>query len=260
MERKRVACVFAHPDDDTYGAGGSLALHAGSDLELTVIITTSGESGQIADDSLATRETLGAVREDEDRASWRALGLEPAIHFLRYPDGGVAELPVEELSATYLAILQEARPEVVITFGPDGITGDADHIAVGSAATAAFHAARAARADGFARLLYAAIPASEMVRFNELLRDRGLPPVDPTQPFQPRAVPDEAIGVVVDCSSVYERKLAALREHRTQSELEDVPFEIWPEILSTEAFVRGFPERGRDEPVLADVLEGLGRP
>jgi LmbE family N-acetylglucosaminyl deacetylase len=257
---KRVACAFAHPDDDTYGVGGSLAKHAGSDLELTVIMTTSGEAGQIADPSLATRDTLASVREDEDRSSWSALGLDPTIQFLRYADGGVADVPQESLVAVFLEILQEARPDVVMTFGPDGITGHADHVAVGAAATAAFHAARAAGAEGFRRLLHCCIPQSRLERVNELLRERGMPPVDSTQPFQPRGVPDEAIGALVDCSDGYERKLEALRRHRTQAEMEDVPFEVWREVLGTEAFVVAFPEREGGAPVLGDVFEGLADP
>jgi LmbE family N-acetylglucosaminyl deacetylase len=253
----RVACVFAHPDDDTYGVGGALAEGADAGLEVTVILTTSGEAGIIADPSLATRETLAVVREAEDLASWRALGLEPDVHFLRHPDGAVAALPRERLVAEYLAILQEARPDVVITFGPDGVTGHLDHVTVGAAATAAFHAARAAGTEGFRRLLYVAIPASAIERLNELLRLRGLPPIDPTEDFQPRGVPDESIGVDVDCSAMYDRKLEAIREHRTQAELEDVPFELWREMLARESFVMAFPERGRDDPVLRGVFEGL---
>lgn len=254
---RRVACVFAHPDDDTYGVSGSLAIHAGRDLEVQVIMTTSGEAGLIADASLATRQNLGAVREEEDRASWQALGLDPTIHFLRHPDGGVTEVAPERLVDQYLAILLEARPDVVITFGPDGVTGHADHVAVGAAASAAFGAARSAEAEGFHRLLHVGIPQSSLDRFNELLRERGMDPIDPTQEFQPRGVPDDAIGVIVDCSSVYERKLEALRRHRTQAELEDVPFEMWQEVLVREAFVLEFPVRAAGAPLLRDVLEGL---
>ena len=258
--RKKMAGVFAHPDDDTYGIAGSVAKHAASGMEIALVMTTSGEAGQIADASLATRETLAAVREEEDRASWAALGFEPAIQFLRYPDGGVADVPQESLVAMYLSILQEARPDVVVTFGPEGITGHADHIAVGAAATAAFHAARAAGADGFRRLLHCCIARSSIDRFNELLRERGLPPIDPTQPFQPRGVPDEAVGMIVDCSDVYDNKLEALRRHRTQSELEDVPFELWGELLGTESFVVAYPEREPGTPVLTDLFEGLEDP
>jgi LmbE family N-acetylglucosaminyl deacetylase len=252
--------VFAHPDDDTYGVAGSLALHAGPELEVTSIMTTSGEAGLIADAALATRETLGAVREGEDRLAWRALGIEPSLHFLRHPDGGVADLPRDDLVAEYVSLLRDARPDVVITFGPDGVTAHADHVAVGAAATAAFHAARAAGDAGFRRLLHVGIPASSIERLNELLRRRGLTPIDPTQEFQPRGVPDEAIGVTVDCAAVYERKLQALRCHRTQAELEDVPFELWPEMLAVETFVLAYPERAAGGAVLHDVFEGLAHP
>jgi LmbE family N-acetylglucosaminyl deacetylase len=254
----RVAGVFAHPDDDTYGVGGSIALHAAEpDLRVTVIMTTSGDAGQIADPSLATREHLGSVREREDVASWRALGLEPEIHFLRHPDGHVAEIPREQLVAAYVELLLTARPDVVITFGPEGITGHEDHITVGRAATEAFHAARASAAGGFERLLYNAIPTGTLDRFNEVLRERGMEPIDPTQPFQPRGVPDETIGIRVDCRAVWERKLGALREHRTQGEMEDIPFDLYPLMLGWEAYVIAWPERPPGAPALGDVFEGL---
>jgi LmbE family N-acetylglucosaminyl deacetylase len=254
----RVAGVFAHPDDDTYGVGGSIALHAADpDLRVTVIMTTSGGAGQIADPSLATREHLGSVREREDVASWRALGLEPEIHFLRHPDGHVAEIPREQLVAAYVELLLTARPDVVITFGPEGITGHEDHITVGRAATEAFHAARASAAGGFERLLYNAIPTGTLDRFNEVLRERGMEPIDPTQPFQPRGVPDETIGIRVDCRAVWERKLGALREHRTQGEMEDIPFDLYPLMLGWEAYVIAWPERPPGAPALGDVFEGL---
>jgi LmbE family N-acetylglucosaminyl deacetylase len=256
---RRIACIVAHPDDDTYGVGGSLALHAGSDLEVTVVVTTSGEAGQIADPSLATRQTLASVREAEGRASWEALGIEPTIHFLRYPDSRVADVPREELTAAYVELLLEARPEVVVTFGPDGVTGHADHVAVGSAATDAFHAARAQTPGCLHRLLYTVLSRARLEAFNVELVARGMEPMDPTQPYTPRGVPDERIGVSVDCSPAFGRKLEALRRHRTQGEMEDLPFELWPAVLGREEFVLAWPERpaGVDDPLLGDVFEGL---
>jgi LmbE family N-acetylglucosaminyl deacetylase len=256
-----VACVFAHPDDDTFGVGGSLALHAQDELELTVILATSGEAGLIADASLATRETLASVREAEDLASWRALGHEPDVRFLRHPDGDLNAAPRGELLAEVQGVLEEVAPEVVITFGPDGITGHEDHVAIGAIATEAFGALRTSSGGAaFSRLLHSAIARSTLDRLNELLRERGLEPMDPAQPFMPRGVPDEAIGARVDASSVYGRKLEAIRCHRTQAELEDVPFDLWPEMLSIEAFVVAWPERRPRDPVLAGVFEGLSSP
>ena len=258
---RRVACVFAHPDDDTFAVAGSLALHAQDRLELTVILATSGGAGRIADPSLATRETLARVREAEDVASWRALGLDPDVRFLRHPDGGLNAIPGDALVAEVRDVLEAVAPEVVVTFGPDGITGHEDHVAVGQTATEAFGAVRtSASGSAFSRLLHTAIPQSVLDRLNELLRERGLEPMDPTQPFMPRGVPDGTIGARVDASSAYERKLEAIRCHKTQAELEDVPFDLWPEMLSTESFVVAWPERRPRDPVLGDLFEGLPSP
>jgi LmbE family N-acetylglucosaminyl deacetylase len=258
---RRVACVFAHPDDDTYGVAGSLALHASDELQLTVIMATSGGAGRIADPSLATRETLGRVREAEDVASWRALGFDPDVRFLRHPDGGLARIPREHLVLEVRDLLEETAPEVVVTFGPDGITGHEDHVAIGAVATEAFQATRTSSSgQAFSRLLHNVVPQSSLDRLNVLFRERGLEPMDPTQPFMPRGVPDRTIGVRVDCSSVYERKLEAIRCHKTQAELEDVPYDLWPEMLSTESFTMAWPERRPRDPVLADLFEGLTTP
>jgi LmbE family N-acetylglucosaminyl deacetylase len=255
---RRLAAVFAHPDDDTYGVGGTVGLHADAGIEVTAILATSGGAGRILDPSLATPQNLGLVREGEDRAAWGELGVTPAMHFLRHPDGGLRGVPRDELVGRIAELLASARPEVVVTFGPDGVTGHEDHIAVGEAATAGFHQAREwSPEDGLARLFYVAIPQSRLDRLNALLRERGIEPLDPTQPFVPRGVPDESIAVMVDCSPVYQRKLEALRQHRTQGELEDVPYELWPDVLDGEAFVLAWPERATGEPVLSDVFEGL---
>jgi len=255
---RRLAAVFAHPDDDTYGVGGTVGLHADAGIEVTAILATSGDAGRIFDPSLATRQNLGMVREGEDRAAWGELGVKPALHFLRHPDGGLRGVPSDDLVGRIAELLAEARPEVVVTFGPEGVTGHEDHIAIGEAATAGFHRARdGSSEESFARLLYVAIPQSSLDRLNALLRARGIQPPDPTQPFVPRGVPDETIAVMVDCSPVYQRKLEALRQHKSQGELEDVPYELWPEALGREAFVMAWPEQAPGDPVLSDVFEGL---
>ena len=257
-----LAVVVAHPDDDTFGCSGTVALHAEDPrFRFTLIHVTSGEAGEIADQALATRETLGAVREEEDRRSWVALGRAPERHeFFRYRDGGVAEIPFEELVGRIADVLRDERPDVVITFGPDGITGHPDHISTGRAASEAFHRVRGERGAGLRRLLHDALPASSMVEFNELLAATGQEPVDLEHPklYQPRGVPDETIGVDVDCGGVADRKAAALREHRTQAnDMADLPEEIERRLLSRETHVVAWPARAHDAPVLTDVFEGL---
>ncbi len=255
---RRLLGLFAHPDDDAFGIGGTCALHA-EELALMVVFATSGEAGRIADDALATRDTLGAVREREALAAYRVLGVDAELRFLRLPDGRVAEVPREDLAARFAEAVEAFRPEVVVTFGPEGITGHEDHIAVGRAATDAFHRARERLGDdGPRRLLHNALARGDLARLAEELRRRGVDPPDPSEPFQPRGVPDEEIGVRVDCSRVVKRKLEALREHRTQAQdLEDLPQDLWPEILSQETFAVAWPAREPGSPPLRDVFEAL---
>jgi LmbE family N-acetylglucosaminyl deacetylase len=253
----RLAAVVAHPDDDTFASSGSVALHAHeAGFRFTLIHVTSGEAGMISDPTLATRASLGTVREEEDRRSWIALGRVPDRHeFLRYPDGGLGDVPFDSLVARIAEILEHERPDVVITFGPEGVTGHIDHITAGRAATEAFHRCRETGGEGFRRLLYSSISASTLDAFSAELVARGQDPIDPTQPFQPRAVPDETIGVIVDCSSVVDRKVAAIAEHRTQAN--DLPDDLEDEVFRYESHVIAWPERGDTSPVLHDVFEGL---
>ena len=255
----RLAVVVAHPDDDAWGVTGTAALHAGDPaFHLVAILATSGERGMISDPSLATRETLGAVREAEDAAGWRVLGRPPdRLEFFRYPDHDVTSVPRDELVGRIAGVLREEHPDVVVTFGPDGITAHPDHIRVGEAATEAFHRLRAEDADGFRRLLYACLPQSMIVRANEMLVASGEEPFDATRIYHPRGVPDETIGVRVDCSAVWQRKRDAVKAHLTQADDSALPPDLEPVVYSTETFVQAWPERDPGTPVLADVFEGL---
>jgi LmbE family N-acetylglucosaminyl deacetylase len=255
-----LAIVAAHPDDDTFGATGSAALHAtDEEFRLTVVVVTSGDAGEIADPSLATPETLGPVREAEDRASWAALGRPPDRHeFLRYPDGGVADADQTKLVERIAAVLREEQPDVVVTFGPDGVTGHSDHVTVGAATTKAFEEVRGEQgARGFRRLLYNVLPRSMIEWFSAELVARGGDPIDPSAPYQPSGVPDDAIGVAVDCRQVWKRKFDALFEHKTQGSGDFFPEDLRARILSMECFEQAWPAREPDATVLGDVFEGL---
>jgi LmbE family N-acetylglucosaminyl deacetylase len=101
-----------------------------------------------------TRERLGSWRRQEDENAWGALGRLPDRHDgLGYPDGALAEVGVETLCETFAAFLRAERPDVVATFGPDGVTGHPDHIVLGQAATTAFHQVRREGGPGAQRPL-----------------------------------------------------------------------------------------------------------
>jgi LmbE family N-acetylglucosaminyl deacetylase len=258
---RRLAAVFAHPDDDTYAVGGTLALHRG-EIAYTLIAATSGEAGLISDPALATPENLASVREQEERDALTVLGAgDAAVHFLRYPDGGLAGVSSDEVAGKVADLLRNDRPQVVVTFGPEGITKHDDHVAIHQAATEVFHQLRAEEGEArvFQRLLYTALPRSSLDRMWGALRKRGVDMGNTEGPFMPRGVPDHTVTVRVDCRPVASIKLEALRAHRTQQvELDSFPPDLQIDLLGQESFVQAWPPvTNPSGPILSGVFEGL---
>lgn len=259
---RTLACVFAHPDDDAYGVAGSVALHAEDpDFKFVLVHATAGEHGDIRDGFPATRETLGSVRRSEVEAAWRALGRVPDRHeWLGLQDGSVAEAPFDDVVSAVAEILDDEDPAVVVTFGPDGIFGHPDHIAIGAATDEAFARLRSGTRSGFQRLAHGAIPQSVFERWNRQRADLGLHTFDPTQTYHMRGVPDEQIRVTVDCREAASRIVVGLREHKSQLHvMSDDPTNTsqWERRVGREWYAIAWPERELGSPMLTDLFEGL---
>jgi LmbE family N-acetylglucosaminyl deacetylase len=261
----KLAAVVAHPDDDAYGIACVVALH-GDDprFRFTLVHATDGEAGAIAEGSNATRATLGAVRREEDRRAWQKLGRTPDRHeWFGYPDGGLAGVDFDELVERIAAVLAEERPDVVVTFGPDGVTGHPDHVTIGRATTEAFLRLVRDGGAGLRRLTYAAIRQSVVDRWNQRRVAAGLPAWDPHTVYHLRGVPDDQIDIDVDTSSVASRVRAAMLEHRTQwADMKPPGFTEAQliKIVSRETEVIAWPPPaadGRWPRPLSDVFEGL---
>ena len=257
----RVVGVFAHPDDDVYTIGGALALHGGS-LGPTLVFCTSGGAGPIYDRSLASRETLAEVREREQAASMAALGVRADVRFLRHPDYYLPDVPFDVLTDQIESILTEVHPQVVVTFGADGMTSHHDHIRAGEATAEAF---RRARLDGSAggppRLYQCALPRSAVDAFYAGLEDlhHDAYGAEGTL-FNIVGVEDDRIAVAVDTRPVHDLKLRAILAHRTQrGELERIPEALRWIHLETEWFVRAWPPAGDVEPSSSDPFEPAPR-
>ena len=250
----RLLGVFAHPDDDVYTIGGSLVLERHR-LEVTLVFCTSGDAGPIWTEGVEPRE-LGSVREREQAASMAALGVDADVRFLRYPDYHLPEVPSGVLAGEIDAILRETQPQLVVTFGADGLTGHHDHIAVGAATDAAVHRARAD--EGIvARLLHVGIPGSAVARLEGQLREAGDPAKEDRSLLALRGVPDEELAIAVDTRPVRATKLAGIEAHRTQiGELERLPEALRWIVLDTESFVQAWPERPASPAAPATSLLG----
>jgi LmbE family N-acetylglucosaminyl deacetylase len=257
----RLVGVFAHPDDDAYLIGGQMLLHA-SAIEPTIVFATSGEAGPISDPTIASRETLGTVREGEQREYLALIGHPKAsVHFLRHPDYYLPDVPLERLVDEIAAVLGEVRPHIVITFGPDGLTSHHDHIRVGEATTQAFHRVRSDTApeeDAFQRLYYVALARSDVDRFYEGVSEESHEYGEEGALFDITGVPDDTIAVRVDVRPVRDRKLAGMLVHRTQMiEHERIPESLRWIYLDHECFVQAFPDRPPGADVRNDLLDDL---
>lgn len=258
---RTLAISVAHPDDESYAAYGTVALHRHDPrFRLVVLHATDGEGGQVAAGVNLSPDGLGAQRRREDEAAWRAVGHEPARHdWLAYPDGQLSDVPQDRLVAQVASFLAEERPDVVVTFGPDGITGHPDHVAIGAATDEAFHRVRALPGGGLHRLLHCAIRESLFERHQQWRTRQGRERWDPTALYHLRGTPDALIGVDVDTRSVAPLIVAGLKEHATQR---DVIFDPrgteaeWSRYAKREFHVQAWPPQ-TEMVVLADVFDGL---
>ncbi|MCO1603837.1 PIG-L deacetylase family protein [Desulfosporosinus nitroreducens] len=119
--------IFAHPDDESFALGGTIAKYAEQGIRITLVVATKGEAGKAA--GICKPEELGLVREQELRRAAEVLGIAEVI-FLGYKDKEVPLSPPLEIVEKLVRVIRKIRPHVVITFGADGASGHRDHRAI----------------------------------------------------------------------------------------------------------------------------------
>lgn len=233
MEPRSLLAAFAHPDDEAFGCGGSLAQASAAGTYVTLVCATRGEVGEISDAALATPETLGKVREGELRCTASALGIHELV-FLDYRDSGMAgtddntnpesfiNIPADDVIAKLVGAIRRTKPQVVVTFEPNGGYGHPDHIAIHKHTVAAFHAASDPEQypeQGAPwqpeRLFYTALPRSFFKEVRQKMEAAGM---DTSQfaSAEERGWPDEDVNTIVDVSGFVDAKWQGLLCHRTQ--------------------------------------------
>jgi len=257
--------IYAHPDDEAFGTGGTISRYASEGAKVYLICATRGEVGEISDSSLATPETLGYVREDELRCAAETMGVTDLV-FLDYRDSGMdgtpenldcrafINAPALEVILKLVYFIRKWRPETIVTFEPNGGYGHPDHIAIHRHTLAAFHAAadpnfhpELGLSWQASRLFYTVIPR---VFFRELrsgMIDSGLDTQELDGFEKPEfAWPDEAITVQLDVSSTVNFKWEALSCHRTQfgpgNLFRRLPEDQVKKLMGSEYFALAWPE------------------
>lgn len=137
----RIAAVFAHPDDETFSIGGTIAHYAKLGVKWDLFCATDGDAGRSAV-PVSSKAELAALRRNELISAARLLGVRGEIVTRGYPDGDLAHVEADQLVGDVVAFLRDVKPDIVITFGPEGApNAHRDHRAISRAATAAFYLA-----------------------------------------------------------------------------------------------------------------------
>jgi LmbE family N-acetylglucosaminyl deacetylase len=251
-------CVLAHPDDESLGTGGTLAKYAAEGVETYLVTATRGEHGRFGTTSVRPVDAVvGETREAELRAAARELGVREVV-VLGYPDGGVdAVSPVlaQEAIAEHIC---RVRPQVVVTFGPDGAYGHPDHIAISQLTTAAV--VRAARREhAVSKLYYMAWSAAVWAEYQAALK-RLTSIVDGVE-RQVDATPEWEITTRLDTRAVWPTVWRAVQCHRTQIQGYGNLVQLTPEghraLWGVQEFYRAFSLANGGRAPESDLFEGL---
>jgi N-acetyl-1-D-myo-inositol-2-amino-2-deoxy-alpha-D-glucopyranoside deacetylase len=234
---RRILFVHAHPDDEAISTGATMAHYAADGAHVTLVTCTLGEEGEIHVPALARlaaseADQLGGYRINELAAACAALGV--ADHrFLggagRYRDSGMMGEPsndhprcfwradLDDAARLLLVVIRQVRPQVVVTYDPNGFYGHPDHI---QAHRVTMRAVELAAAEGLgpAKVYWTAVPRSVLeAGMKEFSggEDNPFEGVDNVA-ILPFATPDEEVAARIQAPEQAERKLSSLKAHATQ--------------------------------------------
>jgi len=260
-----LATILAHPDDETFGTGGTIIRYAMEGVAVHSLCLTEGEKGWAGGDGSPTvaREKVGATRALELAEAGRRMGA-ASVTCLKYPDGGVESVNEDYVIRDIIRWLRRVRPDVVITWGPDGGYGHPDHIATGLRALRAVELAGIARHEPelgdhvHVKRCYRFVVGAEFVE--SLLRlESGFADYMGTLKVKPQRWTRERLGAAIDITKYEALKINAMQAHRTQSP----DLNMWNrvrakagELMKEEAFIRAFPDPG-GPPLETDLFAAL---
>jgi LmbE family N-acetylglucosaminyl deacetylase len=262
--------VLAHPDDEAFGLGGTLSKYAAEGADVYLVTATRGEAGEIAEADMATTANLPQVREQELRCACDIYGIHPP-RFLDYVDGQLPIVHQGQAVAKIVRLIRQLRPQVLITFGPDGIYGHYDHIAAHRWSTIAVDLA--ADPACFPDQVAGSCQPHRVskVYFRTLseayLRERsveGRPPAVMMDgvPFPFVGRPESEISTAIDVSAFVDQKRRGIACHLTQvgrhNPYVDTPTEVMDDpFFRREVFVLAQSTVGWPKGVETDLFAGL---
>lgn len=265
-DRLRLMAVLAHPDDESLGTGGTLVKCAQDGVETYLVTATRGERGRFGNSEHPGMDVVGRTREAELLAAAEELRIKE-VNFLDYIDGDLDKADPPEAIERIVAHLRRVKPQVVITFGPDGAYGHPDHIAISQFTTAAIVCAADSNyksienrnTHGVQKLYYMAWPKEKWKVYQKAFRDLKTTVDGVERRVNPW--PEWAVTTVIDTASYWNNVWLAVSCHKTQiasySGLENLSEEHHQVIWGTQQFYRVFSLVNGGRKRESDLFEGL---
>ena len=254
--RRTILGIFAHPDDESMGPGGTFAKYARLGHRVAFLTATEGGAGRLFEerpDDEAGRRKLKEMRRRETEVAAEILGAE-SLGFLGWEDGGLAERNVLEVEAVLAETFRREKPDVVVTFHGSGISYHPDHRVISLAVQGAFLGA--GREQWYREENVAALAPHAPKKLYAMTLDRDAPYLD-DWPREIYASPSAEITTVIDTTETADVKWEAIQAHATQAF--GPPFRRLYEAgaFLQERFVRIFPTPASGDSIETDLLEGL---
>lgn len=231
--------VYAHPDDESFGNPGTIALYASRGVPVSLVCFTHGEAGE--SNGVCAPEELGGVRAGELRAAAGVLGIS-RIDLWGYPDGGLERIDDEEAIARLIEAYESIGPEVIVTFADDGITGHPDHLAVSKWATEAFWRLMGKSAGRLSRLYWRTMPEKRRIMMN-----------------RPDVICRSDYTTIIDARDHARTRAEAEACHATQRAHTNYADPALFEMGVVDYYIRKYPE-WKGGPYEADLLGGKAHP
>ena len=211
---QKILAIFAHPDDEAFGPGGTIALWSQQGKEVYLLCATKGEAGKNHLDN-----DTAEVRAQELINSAKILGIK-SVTFLNYTDGEIGNNQMVELETVITKYINEIKPDALLTFNLNGVSGHLDHIAVASATTKAFQKSH--------------IP--QKIYYYTESKDSSDKITDYFVYFPPGAQKSE-VDEIIDISSVWDIRTEAMNCHKSQQEDIDWILEMEQECEKVDFFM-----------------------
>ncbi len=192
--KKNFVCVFAHPDDEAFGPGGTIAQLAKTH-NVYILCATKGQAQK---STKKEGDELGKIRSEELLRSAKILGVKK-VYFLGFRDGTLCNNFYHKLTAKIQEKLEKYKPESIMTFEPRGISGHIDHITVSMATSFVFK-----KSPFVKKLLYYCI----LEKYSKLREEYFI--------YFPPGYQESDIDEVIDTKDVWETKVRAMQQHQSQ--------------------------------------------